>query len=191
VSLGAVVWSGAWGFGAAVARELARVPSRVPGSSDRFTTTRIRSWRGMPGGPGIGAWGFGAAVARGLVRVPCRVPGSQGWFAKMRIEGLARILPRAGNWCMGFWRGGGAWVGASAVPGSGFMGLVRENADRGVGADTAAGWSGALTRLRNLALSAAEMACRRLAPRRYAGMISWMVFGVILLDGMDMQEDSD
>ena len=64
-------------------------------------------------------------------------------------------------------------------------------AGSGVGAEAAARWSGALARSRNRALSAAKVACRRLAPRRYAGMSSRMVFRVMLLEGMDMREDTD
>jgi len=71
------------------------------------------------------------------------------------------------------------------------MGWNRENADSGVGAGAGARSSGALTRSRKRGLGAAEMARRRLALRRYAGLISRMVLGVMLLAGMDMREDSD
>jgi hypothetical protein len=63
--------------------------------------------------------------------------------------------------------------------------------DSRVAADAAARWSGGLARSRGRALSATKMACPRLAPRRCAGMISRMVFGVMLLEGMDMPEDTD
>jgi hypothetical protein len=84
----------------------------------------------------------------------------------------------------------GLGFGAGAAAGFGAGGLIRENVDSRVGAGGAARWSGALGCSRNGAVSEAKVACRRLALRRHGGMISRMVFGRMLLEGMDMREGS-
>src|SRR5271167_3376811 len=78
-------------------------------------------------GPGIGAWGFGAAV----VRVPCRVQGGWGGWARTWIRGWAGSAGQ--ELVHGVLVRRCAWVGASAVPGPGCMGWMRENVDPRVG----------------------------------------------------------
>ena len=84
---------------------------------------------------------------------------------------------------------GNADLGFGADPAASFgaRGLIRENVDSRVGADAAARWSGMWTRSRNRDLGAAKVACRGLALRRHGGMISQMLFGWMLLEGMDMR----
>jgi hypothetical protein len=153
---------GAWGCAAAVARGLARVPCRVPGSWGWFAKTRTRgvAWMLPRAGPGIGAWGCdapallgagarsgawgcAAAVVRGLARVPCLVPGSRGWFAKTRARwwrGCCRALVRRVGALaqprLEHCEGGQPRVGAEAVSRQDFAGGVRSDA---VGRDRHAG----------------------------------------------------
>jgi hypothetical protein len=79
--------------------------------------------------------------------------------------------------------------GAYGAASFGAGGLIRENVDSRVGADAAAHWSGSFGCSRNVAVSAAKVACRRLALKRHGGMILRTVFGRMLLEGMDMRQD--